>query len=144
MRHSNVALAPGERVAPYACYPLFALAVYAVLGTDTAMVVVRTVGAGSMQRRLIVELLVLLIGTFSGWWWLVCTPSLVGVSGGRLRYQAPLASGTIAIERVRWVRPMLGTAAVVSIRGRAPLAFPVRPGWAGLAAQLARHPSRPR
>ena len=132
------------RVAHYACYPIFALLVYSVVVADVGVVVVRTLGNGPLVDRMGAELLVLVVGGASAWWWLVCTPSMVDISGGRLRYEAPLASGTIPLDRIRGIRPapVLRTGAVVRIRGRAPLAFPLRPGWAELAAQLARHPSR--
>jgi hypothetical protein len=126
--------------APYRCYPYLALAVFAMLAADLGVI-----GAASLHPGPAGAAVWLTLTTVFGWWWLVCVASSLEVAEGRLVYQAPVASGSVGMARVRSVRPAPGLpgAALVRIAGRVPLLVPLRPGWAPLAAQLARHPCRP-
>ena len=121
---------------PYFCYPYLALGVFALLAADIG-VVIRTAVPGPLFTAAW-----LVMALVAAWYWLVCVPVSVQIDGGRLRYEAPVASGLVPLRRVTTLRPLpfLHTAAVVGLAGRVPLVVPLRNGFAPVAAELTRHP----
>ena len=123
-------------VGPYFCYPYLALAVYAVLAADVGVVVQRSV-AGPVFAACW-----LLVAAVGAWGWLVCVPSVVEVSRGRLRYETPGVRGAVPLRRITGLHHLAGAVAVVGVAGRVPLVIPVRSGFGPVAAALRTHPCR--
>ena len=125
-----------DDVGPYFCYPYLALGVFAVLGADVGIVV---------QRAVIGPLFAagwLLVACAGAWAWLVCIPSVVLVSRGRLCYEAPGVRGALPLRRITGLHPLAGAVAVVGVAGRVPLVIPMRCGFGPVAAALTGHPCR--
>jgi hypothetical protein len=121
---------------PYSCYPYLALGVFALLAADIGVVIRQAVAGPTFAVAWCA------MSLLAAWYWLVCVPMSVEIQGGRLRYEAPVASGNVPLRRVTTLRPLpiLGTAAVVGLAGRGPIVVPLRSGFAPVAAELTRHP----
>jgi hypothetical protein len=122
---------------PYFCYPYLALGIFAVLAADLGVLLRRAVTGPVFVAGW------LLLAGVGAWAWLVCIPSVVEVSRGRLRYEAPGARGAFPLRRITGLCRVGGSVVVVGLAGRVPLVIPMRAGFGPVAAALTGHPCRP-